>query len=86
MSLSEEWKKEKAAKDEQKRRDKESTTEANTPVGGSAEPELVPDSDDEIIVGEVVKKAPISRGAKGKQPAGKNDDDKPRPTATLRSR
>lgn len=63
-SLSEEWKKEKTAKEEQKKKE---TAESN----GVAAPEdvVIPDSDDEIIVGEVVTKPGIKKGAgKGKQP------------------
>lgn len=68
MSLSDEWKKEKAVREEQKRKEVAEGTGAPAPDG-----EVIPDSDDEIIVGEVVSKTSAKKGAgKGKQ-ASKND-------------
>ena len=87
LSLSEEWKKEKAAKEEQKKRDQERAAEQDRAEKAANEVEVVAESDDEIIIGEVVKKAHLSKRdtGKGKQSVA-DDKDKPTRSNALRLR
>lgn len=82
LSLSEEWKKEKAAKEAQKKRDAAGSTTPSVAEGA----EVIPDSDDEIIVGEVISKSVAKRVAKGKQAAKNEKGDKTGEGEALRLR